>query len=267
LIDLVDAAVLWWRAEGTAFITAARVKWSTDRIAEGTPFIFLHHGRHFSLGGLNMNWRRIAALCSALLVLGVVCAAPAMASWLDSVTPYNDGTTTWKGDTPFSSPDDPLLFGDVEWAVFAPSQTLPFSGYARPAGQFTYVYEFCNGVNGAAISYYGVVLQNTIQAIGWTNDGLFGSSLVEPDSASIASDGSTANWYFSNLAESKHSSGLVYSSPSPPTDFFGIVINNGDVAIDEPIPSPAPGAIPEPATIWLLLGGLGAALAAYWRRR
>lgn len=203
-----------------------------------------------------MSWRRIAALCSVLLVLGVVCAAPAMASWLDSVTPYNDGTMTWKGDTPFSSPDDPLLFGDVEWAVFAPSQTLPFSGYARPAGQFTYVYQFCNGTDAAAISYYGVVLQNTAQAIEWTNDGLFGPSLVEPDSASIASDGSTANWYFSNLAGSTHSSGLVYSSPNPPTDFFGIVINNGDVAIDEPIPSPTPGAIPEPATIWLLLGGL-----------
>jgi len=218
-----------------------------------------------------MSGKKTVMLCLASFALIGLWSAPALATWIDTVTPYDDGTTVWKGETTFSvvlpSPALPLS-GHIDWAVFAPWQPLPFSDYTRTPGQFTYVYQVYNDVTAAALSYYGVILENQAGNIDWSTDAMFGVPAVEPYSASITPppDGA-AEWDFSNLAAGSVSSGLVFSSPQTPMDFYSIVINSGEYAIAEPVPSPSPNSIPEPATIWLLVSGLGTVLGAYWWRR
>jgi hypothetical protein len=213
-------------------------------------------------------------LKKATLILGLCAivglqALPAVAGLLDT-TPYGG----WSGNSPFEGLVEPTLNGSIDWAVYAPGH-FPFSGYtpADPtppvADQYTYVYQVhCTG--DAAISAFMVGLEGQASFIGWFTDTGYGIAGDEPlhDTALVSpfilnSPEGSANWNFAGIQAGYSSCGLVFCSPCPPMDYYGIVVNHGDFGIMS-VSSPYPVPIPEPATISLLVCCLGLAFA--WRR-
>jgi hypothetical protein len=207
---------------------------------------------------------RTATLGLILCVVVGFCVSPVAAGLLDTGTPIAKGTDEWSGTTSFANG---TLSGWVDWAVFAPG-AFPFSGYTPQDGEVTYVYQIhCTGT--AHISFYGVYLENDADNVGYFSDSANGVTGATPSHVSL-SEYDQAGWTFGTgggIAQGSTSCGLVFSSPNLPMDYTAICINGGRFAIVEPVPSPSPDAIPEPATIWLLGSALSLMLGAYWLRR
>lgn len=203
-----------------------------------------------------------------LFIAMSLLTTPAFAAFLG--TAYNDGAKVWSDSTSFPSnpPENPALAGYVDWIVYAPGDfPAEYSGYTPTSGEFTYVYQiYCTG--WAPITFYGVSIENPAENIGTF-------SYTDPDpnppdnsitgdvpyDMSLESSDGGAVWYFAGIDQSDHSQALAYSSPNTPQDFWSLAINHGDAEYVIPVPSPSSNPIPEPATIWSLLIGLGLLMA------
>jgi hypothetical protein len=215
----------------------------------------------------------LASLGLALVVFalgGMVAVAGPLAT---NPNAYIDGDNVqWHGSTDFDDDGDASdlegdgLEGNIDWAVFtaaAFNADYPDSGYIPPAGQMVYTYQV-NVAGRSPLSSLSVGIDNEpTGSIGAFSGG--GVTGIEPIGKSL----SLASANFSFLGESilvgSTSSGLVYSSPMEPMEFFGSVIDGGSSAIVVPLPTPSSTAyVPEPATV--ALAGLALLLIAAVRR-
>jgi hypothetical protein len=213
-----------------------------------------------------MIGKRIALGLALFCIVGL-WALPAPADLLTTGTPYYDGVTTWKGTSNFPAIPDPVLGGYVDWVVYAPGQ-FPFTGYTPTAGEFTYVYQM-HSTGTAAVSNYSVGLDNPADNIGDFVDlghSVTGDPALIPMNIYGPFPGGSASWDFNGINQGGHSCGLVFSSPYKPLENFAVIINHGQYQVAQSVPSPS-NTTPEPATIWLLGGGLGLILANWLRRR
>jgi hypothetical protein len=221
-----------------------------------------------------MVGNRTAALCAVLfLIFGLLALPAAAATWYDVGTAYNDGTTLWKGTTYIPVPPDPLLSGYAEWAVYAPGE-FPFSGYTPTPNEFTYVYQI-HGTGSTAISNFSVAIDNAADNIGAfvdSGNGLTGDRQPLTPMNLYPPPGGSASWDFTlsdadpGILAGQSSWALVFSSPHTPWAEYAVIINHGTFRQGDPIPSPSPNVIPEPATLWLVVSGVGLMLAG-WRLR
>jgi hypothetical protein len=192
-----------------------------------------------------------------------VLAGPAFAGLLDTGQAYTEGTRTWQGNTLFDNGEG--LTGSVDWAVFGPG-VFPFGGYS-PTDSYTYVYQI--HATGVAVSQFSVALEGRANGLGWFSDEAHGvtGDLPTEDSWIYDPPEGSANWFFGGILGGSSSRGLVFSSPSPPMDYYSLAVDHGTVANYIDVASPIPVPIPEPATIWLLACALGTTLAVRRLRR
>jgi hypothetical protein len=213
-----------------------------------------------------MSRRKTAGLCLISLALLSLLTAPAAASLLDTGTPLNYASTTWRGTSVFPSVADPILGGSVDWVVYGPGQ-FPFSGYTPTAGEYTYVYQL-HSTGSAPITNYSIPIDNYADNIGAfvdTGHGVTGNQPLDPMTLNLPPAGD-ASWDFNAVGQNQSSCGLVFSSPHLPMEDSGVVINHGEYRTFL-APSPSANPIPEPATIWALLSGLGVVAVWWWGRR
>jgi hypothetical protein len=216
-----------------------------------------------------MSGRKTAGLCLISLAVLSLLAAPAAASLLDTGTPFDDGNKVWRGTSVFPATPDPVLGGSVDWVVYAPGQFpfAPSTGYTPAPNEYTYVYQL-HSTGSAPITNYSVGIDNYADNLGKFVDsghGVTGYQPNEPMTLSLPPDGA-ASWDFNGVGQNESSCGLVYSSPHTPLEYNAIVINHGEYRIFA-VPSPSANPIPEPATTWALLSGLGMVSAWWWIRR
>ncbi|MHC4986205.1 MAG: PEP-CTERM sorting domain-containing protein [Planctomycetota bacterium] len=197
-------------------------------------------------------------LLLAIVMVSCTCLASPVAAGTLNGHPgaFFDGTNTWTGSTPFDNSAG--VAGYIDWAVFAPT-AFPFAGYAQPVDEYVYAYQvFSTGTD--VISSFFVALANPAGNIGDFDD-LPGQSPIGSSLNPLIN----AEWRFSGLAMSMHSTGLAYSAPEAPEDLFGVTVGGGQYAYLLPLPSPSPGGdVPEPATLSLLAAG---SLLSLRRRR
>ncbi len=216
-----------------------------------------------------MGWKRtLLFLASAQLVflapafggplpVGPLATAPGV---------YVDGmATVWHGSTAYSNAFG--LSGFVDWAVWAPGTFPGFAGYAPTAGEYAYTYQAAEEGSAALTSLF-VELDNPADNIGFFS-GDVGFGLVDgvaPDYMQILPL-NEAEWYwFAGIPTDGRSKGLAFSSPTPPMNSIGTLIDHGTFAFVIPVPSPGGPVIPEPSTF--VLGACGASLFVLrWMRR
>jgi hypothetical protein len=202
------------------------------------------------------------ALCASTALAGPLATDPAA---------YIDGNSfQWHGSTHFQ---DVNLEGDVDWAVYAPG-TFPgtFSGYSAPADKFIYTYQV-HETGSAPLSSLSVSLDTDADTIGtfFRNPDLTG---VAPNDVyfvyfPLPTTPQSANWDFNSptILQGQSSMGLVFASPWGPKNSDGLTLDDGEIALVVPLPSPEAGNIPEPGT--LSLAALGASILGLqiWRVR
>ncbi len=229
------------------------------------------------------------SVCLALMLSVVVGATSASASVSTTGLEYDDGTTVWAGSTPFDNTPSGIV-GSIEWAVFAPDAfpfAFPDAGYVPTAGSYSYVYQL-HSTGADALSRLTVALVfPTVDKIGDFQDAGNGVSGIAPTSSSF--DALSAIWFFSGedaiggtaivdgvtVILNESSSGLVFSSLSPPVMSFSNVINGGHAVNGLDVPASGEdgpgggigGVVPEPTSmlVWCLLTVVGAGLG--FRRR
>jgi hypothetical protein len=220
-----------------------------------------------------MTHTKTILLFAALALSTSSALAGALAT---DATAYIDGSLVqWSGSTHFV---DVNLEGDVDWAVYAPN-TFPgsFSGYSAPADKFIYTYQvFVTG--SAPLSSLSVALEADADTIGTFSRDTFPDSLdvlgVTPSDVYIVyfplpTTPQSANWDFNSptMVTGESSMGLVFASPWGPKELDGLTLDDGEIAVVVPLPSPEAGNIPEPATLTLAGCGFGLLGLHAWRMR
>ena len=202
-----------------------------------------------------------------------MCATPVFAGTLasDGSAFFGDDPVTvvfdpilWSGSTAYVGTVPPAdLFGDIEWAVYAPG-TFPavFTGYTPDPTHFVYAFQLFED-GSAPASLFSVVLINPATDIGtFTGGGVSG----DPATTEVLLPFDSATWEFAGIGAGGSSVGLAFSSPFSPTMGFGVVLDDGEVGPVIPLPTPS-NVIPEPATWTLAVLGLFGFVVASLRRR
>ena len=160
------------------------------------------------------------------------------------------------GSTPFTNGG--TLTGYVDWAVYNPG-TFPYAGYTPTAGELAYAYQiFVTG--SAPVSSFELVLTDPADNIG--SFPLSGG--MAPVSSNI-NNLVSAKWTFSGIPGGGNSTGLAFSSPRLPQNFFATIVDTGQTATAVPLPTPGPIGIPEPAS--LSLAAMGCLMLGLRRRK
>lgn len=210
---------------------------------------------------------RKSALWAAALVLLPVAADAGLL--LNNPAAYVDGSNvTWTGTTAFSVnnlDNSPDLQGTVDWSVFAPGH-FPYAanGYTPTTGEYTYAYQVFES-GPAPVSSFSVALLAAADNIG--NFTLATAVPTDPVLGEAISPLSNAKWTMKVLGTADDpptgdaSYGLAFSSPIPPQDLFGSLVDDGNAAFVIPLPSPnANFSFPEPASLSLVMAAGGASL-------
>jgi hypothetical protein len=218
--------------------------------------------------------RKMIVLLGAVAVVGLA-AMPSVASVLGTGFALPDPSRPngcWEGSTEFEGDTNPLLAGFVHWAVFTPSAfqsafsgvTLPVD-YVFPTTGYIYTYQI-DSTGDDPVSSFSVGLLAEADSIGWfTTNTVAGD---QPDSNYWLESYDSATWNFSNeIAQGTSSCGLIFNSLNGPTIFISALVDGGTSANGVSVSSPSPGSIPEPATIGLLVSGLGVVLVSRRFRR
>jgi hypothetical protein len=171
---------------------------------------------------------------------------------------YVDGSnTTWDGTTSFSAlsaDSQPDISGTVDWEVFTPAgyaAAFPTSTYVPTAGEYVYAYQAFN-VGPAPLSSFSVTILTSGLA---DNIGSFQTATPAGQDGPITQTlgGESANWTM-KVPAGDASWALTYSSPYPPTNLFGSLVDDGNSAFVIPLPSPNPNAnTPEPSVVGMMM--------------
>lgn len=153
------------------------------------------------------------------------------------------------------------LSGTIDYAVFsAGAFNANFAGLGYvPGDALVYTYQVnVTGTLGVSAEIVGI--GNPANTIGTFNIG--------NQNASSASFTPNARWLFSpEIPTGMSSWGLAFSSPKLPIVGGSLTIDGGTQALSQGVPTPGPITIPEPATLALGIGSLGALLVTKRVRR
>jgi PEP-CTERM motif len=169
----------------------------------------------------------------------------------------------WRGSVHYDNGND--LIGDIDFAVFTRADFLANYGglgyvpSLYPSGGLVYAYQlFSTGPDATSAEIVGIT--NPANTIGsWD----FGD--VAPTTAAFV--GTNARWTFSTpaIGTGQSSWGLAYSSAYNPMSGAGLVIDGGGSVVQFGLPTPSTSAIPEPASLTLMV--VSGLLFLVWRRR
>ena len=153
------------------------------------------------------------------------------------------------------------LSGTIDYAVFsAGAFNANFAGLGYvPGDALVYTYQV-NVTGSLGVSAEIVGISNPANTIGTFDIG--------DQNSSSASFTPNARWLFSpEIPTGMSSWGLAFSSPKLPIVGASLTIDGGTQALVAGVPTPGPITIPEPATLVLGMGGLGAMLLSKRVRR
>lgn len=153
------------------------------------------------------------------------------------------------------------LSGTIDYAVFsAAAFSANFAGLGYvPGGPLVYTYQV-NVTGSLGVSAEIVGISNLANTIGTFDIG--------DQNSSSASFTPNARWLFSpEIPTGMTSWGLAFSSPQLPIVGGSLTVDGGTQALTQGVPTPGPITIPEPATLALCVGGLGAMLVSRRVRR
>lgn len=220
-----------------------------------------------------MRFLTLAALGLATVVFTQGGAAALEGPLATNPNAYTDSNNVqWHGSTDFDDDGDASglegdgLEGNVDWAVFTSAvfnSEFPGAGYVPPAGQMVFTYQI-NVAGTAPLSSLSVGIDNEpTGSIGSFSGG--GVTGVDPVGKSLSPVSANFSFLGESIPIGSSSSGLAYSSPNVPKNFFGSVIDGGSSAIVVPLPTPSSTAyVPEPSTA--VLAGLALLLLSAVRR-
>ena len=146
------------------------------------------------------------------------------------------------------------LSGTIDYAVFSSAAfNANFAGLGYvPGGPLVYTYQV-NVTGSLGVSAEIIGVSNPANTIGTFDIG--------DQDASSASFTPNARWLFApEIPTGMTSWGLAFSSPQLPIVGASLTIDGGTQALVAGVPTPGPISIPEPATLALGVGGLGAML-------
>lgn len=146
------------------------------------------------------------------------------------------------------------LSGTIDYAVFsAGAFNANFAGLGYvPGDALVYTYQV-NVTGNLGVSAEIVGVGNPANTIGTFDIG--------DQNASSASFTPNARWLFApEIPTGMTSWGLAFSSPKLPIVGASLTIDGGTQALVAGVPTPGPITVPEPATLALCVGGLGAML-------
>jgi hypothetical protein len=153
------------------------------------------------------------------------------------------------------------LSGTIDYAVFSAGDfNANFGGLGYvPGDALVYTYQV-NVTGNLGVSAEIVGISNPANTIGTFDIG--------DQNSSSASFTPNARWLFSpEIPTGMSSWGLAFSSPQLPIVGASLTIDGGTQALVAGVATPGPITIPEPATLALCAGGLGAMLLSKRVRR